>query len=135
MSENEDYLDQLLNQFTQGSTTKKSNKANQESEEMNLDDGKKDENDGTDNDDDDFIRQFENEMDEFNADTLISEFELELDQELVMADEDEGNIDHRFFSGLNEVMGRPDDKSQSVPTSLEDETVEELPKADRKSVV
>lgn len=34
-------------------------------------------------DEDDFIRQFEEEMDSFHSDKLISEYELLLDQELV----------------------------------------------------
>ena len=128
MSKNEDYLDQLLNQFTKSGQGKDEN---QLSLDMDLDldtdidtdintnmDSKK-EKPSIRNTEDDFIRQFENEMDEFNSERLISEFEMELDESLIEPDIEEAPIDTDFFSGLNEAMGR---KEQASKKAIQDET-------------
>lgn len=102
MSKNEDYLDQLLNQFTKSGQAGSEEQLNQLSQELETDN--KEVTPIIRNSEEDFIRQFESEMDEFNSERLISEFEMELDQTIIEPEED--NIDSDFFSGLNEVMGR-----------------------------
>ena len=90
MSKNEDYLDQLLKQLVQGEE-KEDFSFDQMSQEMDVADDpeltkeKKNQREFTKKvtDEDEFIRQFEEEMDSFHSDKLISEYELLLDQELV----------------------------------------------------
>ena len=115
MSKNEDYLDQLLNQFTKSGRADSEEQLNKLSQKMEID-NKDDVTPVIKNTEDDFIRQFESEMDEFNSERLISEFEMELDQTTIEPEED--NLDSDFFSGLNEVMGR--EALVSKETTLED---------------
>lgn len=90
MSKNEDYLDQLLKQLIQGEE-KEDFSFDQMSQEMDVADDpeliketkSQKENIKKATDEEEFIRQFEEEMDSFHSDKLISEYELLLDQELV----------------------------------------------------
>jgi len=117
LSKNEDYLDQLLNQFTKSGQAGSEEQLNQLSQELEIDN--KDVTPIIRNSEEDFIRQFESEMDEFNSERLISEFEMELDQTIIEPEEE--NIDSDFFSGLNEVMGR---KVSPNKEAIKEETVE-----------
>lgn len=128
LSKNEDYLDQLLNQFSKSGNTKDDKHGNQVPQEIDLDLEDDEKQPSIKNNEDDFIRQFENEMDEFDSERLISEFEMELDQTLVEpdalseTDRVEKNIDTDFFAGLNEAMGRKDStKEEAIDEELKDE--------------
>lgn len=177
MSKNEDYLDQLLKQLVPGEE-KDSLSFNQMSQEMDtLEDSeistkkktrKREKNSKA--DEDDFIRQFEEEMDSFHSDKLISEYELELDRELIepeyqeeffpkqgeekapkhdeikpeteknkpdtaennRADDNESDepLDSLFFQGLNEAMGKDDNRSQSNSGSISEIPIETRVEAD-----
>ena len=119
MSKNEDYLDQLLNQFTKSGRADSEEQLNQLSQKIEID-TKDDVPPARKNTEDDFIRQFESEMDEFNSERLISEFEMELDQTTLEPEEDP--LDSDFFSGLNEVMGR---ETSFAKEAVKEEAVQE----------
>ena len=116
MSKNEDYLDQLLKQLVQGEE-KEDFPFDQMSQEMDVTDDpeftkeKKSQRESIKKvtDEDDFIRQFEEEMDSFHSDKLISEYELLLDQELVGQEyEPEETANLKFEEPYSEPESEPE---------------------------
>ena len=116
MSKNEDYLDQLLKQLVQGEE-KEDFPFDQMSQEMDVTvdpeftKEKKSQRESIKKvtDEDDFIRQFEEEMDSFHSDKLISEYELLLDQELVGQEyEPEETANLKFEEPYSEPESEPE---------------------------
>lgn len=125
MSKNEDYLDQLLKQLVQGEE-KEDFPFDQMSQEMDVTDDpeftkeKKSQRESIKKvtDEDDFIRQFEEEMDSFHSDKLISEYELLLDQELVGQEyEPEETANLKFEEPYSEPEPEPEPESELITVS------------------
>ena len=125
MSKNEDYLDQLLKQLVQGEE-KEDFTFDQMSQEMDVTDDpeftkeKKSQRESIKKvtDEDDFIRQFEEEMDSFHSDKLISEYELLLDQELVGQEyEPEETANLKFEEPYSEPEPEPEPESELITVS------------------